>query len=132
RRTTLHKSEGVQEDNTDLDGTQYQDKPRAHTRAWLTQNLGLPTEEVSTVGVVLLTTHTQTSCTPHKPRETPRQPCEHHAKHSHNTLPRALQVPMHCSPLPCNTFHDNQINRITCTYTNSPLAVNATGSHVAF
>ncbi|MQL77548.1 hypothetical protein Taro_009965, partial [Colocasia esculenta] len=38
-----------------------------HSRAWLTQNLGLPTEEVTTVGVVLLATHTQTTCTPLKP-----------------------------------------------------------------
>ncbi|MQL69535.1 hypothetical protein Taro_001800 [Colocasia esculenta] len=41
-----------------------------HSRAWLTQNLGLPTEEVSTEGVKLHTTYTETTCATLKPRET--------------------------------------------------------------
>ncbi|MQL68662.1 hypothetical protein Taro_000970, partial [Colocasia esculenta] len=56
-RTTQHKSEGVQEDDkTSLvpsTGTSSE-----HSRAWLTQNLGLPTEEVSAEGVKLHTTWT--------------------------------------------------------------------------
>ncbi|MQL77160.1 hypothetical protein Taro_009560 [Colocasia esculenta] len=44
--TTLPESEGVQEDDKTSTVPPYRDKPRAHTRAWLTQNLGHPTEEV--------------------------------------------------------------------------------------
>ncbi|MQL99535.1 hypothetical protein Taro_032259, partial [Colocasia esculenta] len=43
-----YRSEGVQEDDTDLDGTTlYRDKPRAQQtqHAWLTKNLGYPTRE---------------------------------------------------------------------------------------
>ncbi|MQL82088.1 hypothetical protein Taro_014551 [Colocasia esculenta] len=47
-RTTHLGSEGVQEDDTDLDSTTlYRDNPRAQRtqRAWLTKNLGYPTRE---------------------------------------------------------------------------------------
>ncbi|MQL72873.1 hypothetical protein Taro_005224 [Colocasia esculenta] len=43
--TTLPESKGVQEDDKTPTVPLYRDKPRAHTRAWLTQNLGHPTEE---------------------------------------------------------------------------------------
>ncbi|MQM22109.1 hypothetical protein Taro_055157 [Colocasia esculenta] len=45
RTTTLPESEGVQEDDKTSTVPLHRDKPRAHTGAWLTQNLGLPTEE---------------------------------------------------------------------------------------
>ncbi|MQL69212.1 hypothetical protein Taro_001495 [Colocasia esculenta] len=63
------KSEGVQEDDKTSMVLSTGTSPK-HTRAWLTQNLGLPTEEVSTVGVKLHATYTETTCTTHKPRET--------------------------------------------------------------
>ncbi|MQM15396.1 hypothetical protein Taro_048342 [Colocasia esculenta] len=43
--TTLPESEGVQEDDKTSTVPLHRDKPRAHIGAWLTQNLGLPTEE---------------------------------------------------------------------------------------
>ncbi|MQL70194.1 hypothetical protein Taro_002544 [Colocasia esculenta] len=45
RTTTLLESEGVQEDDKTSTVPLHRDKPRAHTGAWLTQNLWLPTEE---------------------------------------------------------------------------------------
>ncbi|MQM16179.1 hypothetical protein Taro_049130 [Colocasia esculenta] len=45
RTTTLPESEGVQEDGKTSTVPLHWDKPRAHTGAWLTQNLGPPTEE---------------------------------------------------------------------------------------
>ncbi|MQL74488.1 hypothetical protein Taro_006856 [Colocasia esculenta] len=45
RTTTLPESEGVQEDDKTSTVPLYRGKPRANTRAWLTQNLGHPTEE---------------------------------------------------------------------------------------
>ncbi|MQL69761.1 hypothetical protein Taro_002089 [Colocasia esculenta] len=67
-RTTQHKSEGVQEDDKTLMVLSTGTSPE-HTRAWLTQNLGLPTEEVPTVGVKLHATYTETTCIMHKPCE---------------------------------------------------------------
>ncbi|MQL96508.1 hypothetical protein Taro_029185, partial [Colocasia esculenta] len=46
-RTTQHKSEGVQEDDKTSTVLSTGTSPE-HTRTWLTQNLGLPAEEVST------------------------------------------------------------------------------------
>ncbi|MQM02023.1 hypothetical protein Taro_034782 [Colocasia esculenta] len=68
-RTTQHKSEGVQEDDKTSSVPSTGTSPE-HSRAWLTQNLGLPTEEVSTEGVKLHSTYTETTCAMHKPRET--------------------------------------------------------------
>ncbi|MQL87196.1 hypothetical protein Taro_019739 [Colocasia esculenta] len=47
QRTTQHKSEGVQEDDKTSSVPSIETSPE-HSRAWLTQNLGLPTEEEST------------------------------------------------------------------------------------
>ncbi|MQL73143.1 hypothetical protein Taro_005493 [Colocasia esculenta] len=63
------KSEGVQEDDKTSSVPSIRTSPE-HSRAWLTQNLGLPTEEVSTEGVQLHATYTEATCTTHKPRET--------------------------------------------------------------
>ncbi|MQM17665.1 hypothetical protein Taro_050639 [Colocasia esculenta] len=63
------KSEGVQEDDKTSSVPSTGTSPE-HSRAWLTQNLGLPIEEVSTEGVKLHATYTETTCTMHKPRET--------------------------------------------------------------
>ncbi|MQM11178.1 hypothetical protein Taro_044079 [Colocasia esculenta] len=52
------KSEGVQEDDKTSTVLSTGTSPE-HTRAWLTQNLGLPTEEVSTVGIKLHATYTE-------------------------------------------------------------------------
>ncbi|MQL91029.1 hypothetical protein Taro_023637 [Colocasia esculenta] len=66
------KSEGVQEDDKTSSVPSTGTSPE-HSRAWLTQNLGLPTEEVSTKGVKLHATYIETTCTMHKPRETSTQ-----------------------------------------------------------
>ncbi|MQL92443.1 hypothetical protein Taro_025070 [Colocasia esculenta] len=63
------KSEGVPEDDKTSSVPSTGTSPE-HSHAWLTQNLGLPTEEVSTEGVKLHATYTETTCTTHKPRET--------------------------------------------------------------
>ncbi|MQM23247.1 hypothetical protein Taro_056310 [Colocasia esculenta] len=68
-RTTQHKSEGVQEDDKTSSVPNTGTSPE-HSRAWITQNLGLPTEEVSTEGVKLHTTYTETTYTLLKSRET--------------------------------------------------------------
>ncbi|MQM02747.1 hypothetical protein Taro_035518 [Colocasia esculenta] len=62
------KSEGVQEDDKTSSVPSTGTSPE-HSRAWLTQNLGLPTEEVSTEGIKLYATYTETTCTTHKPRK---------------------------------------------------------------
>ncbi|MQL70229.1 hypothetical protein Taro_002537 [Colocasia esculenta] len=63
------KSEGVQEDDKISSVPNIWTSPE-HSHAWLTQNLGLPTEEVSTEGVKLHATYTETTCTTHKPHKT--------------------------------------------------------------
>ncbi|MQL72004.1 hypothetical protein Taro_004332 [Colocasia esculenta] len=63
------KSEGVQEDDKTSSVPSTGTSPE-HSRAWLTQNLELPTEEVSMEGVKLHTTYTETTCTRYKPRKT--------------------------------------------------------------
>ncbi|MQL70658.1 hypothetical protein Taro_002960 [Colocasia esculenta] len=67
-----YESEGVQEDNK-TSSVPSTGRSHKHSRAWLTQNLGLPTEEVSMEGVKLHATCTETTCTMHKPRETSTQ-----------------------------------------------------------
>ncbi|MQM21574.1 hypothetical protein Taro_054616 [Colocasia esculenta] len=66
-RTTQHKSEGVQEDDK-TSSVPSTETSLEHSCAWLTQNLGLPTEEVSTEGIKLHATYIETTCTTHKPR----------------------------------------------------------------
>ncbi|MQM08825.1 hypothetical protein Taro_041685 [Colocasia esculenta] len=63
------KSEGVQEDDKTSSVLSTGTSPE-HSRAWLTQNLGLPTEEVSTVGVHYSPRTWKTTCTLHKSCET--------------------------------------------------------------
>ncbi|MQL68927.1 hypothetical protein Taro_001205 [Colocasia esculenta] len=69
KRTTQHKSDGAQEDDKTSSVPSTGTSPE-HSRAWLTQNLGLPSEEVSTEGVKLHATYTEPMYTMHKPRET--------------------------------------------------------------
>ncbi|MQM13009.1 hypothetical protein Taro_045933 [Colocasia esculenta] len=66
---TAHRSEGVQEDDKTSSVPSIGTSPE-HSRVWITQNLGLPTEEVSMEGVKLHATYTETMCTTHKSRET--------------------------------------------------------------
>ncbi|MQL69309.1 hypothetical protein Taro_001620, partial [Colocasia esculenta] len=68
-RCTTLGSEGVQEDDKTSSVPSTGTSPE-HSHAWLTQNLGLSPEEVSTEGVKLHATYTETTCTTHKPRET--------------------------------------------------------------
>ncbi|MQL70216.1 hypothetical protein Taro_002538 [Colocasia esculenta] len=63
------KSEGVQKDDKTLSVPSTGTSPE-HSRAWLTQNLGLPTEEVSTEGIKIHATYTKTTCTTHKAHKT--------------------------------------------------------------
>ncbi|MQL67924.1 hypothetical protein Taro_000208 [Colocasia esculenta] len=81
-RTTQHKSEGVQVYDKNSTVLSTGTSPE-HTRAWLTQNLGLPTEEAS--NYMPRTRKPRAQRTSHvKP---PRKPCEHDANHTHHTLP---------------------------------------------
>ncbi|MQL88270.1 hypothetical protein Taro_020829 [Colocasia esculenta] len=49
----------LESDDTDLDGTAQVPGQSPELTAWLTKNLGHPTGEVTTVGVVLLATYTE-------------------------------------------------------------------------
>ncbi|MQL85995.1 hypothetical protein Taro_018513, partial [Colocasia esculenta] len=59
---TYNSNTGVRvsrSDDTDLDGTTRVPGQSPELTAWLTKNLGHPTGEVTTVGVVLLATYTK-------------------------------------------------------------------------
>ncbi|MQM19935.1 hypothetical protein Taro_052949 [Colocasia esculenta] len=59
---TYNSNTGVRvsrSDDTDLDGTTQVPGQSPELTAWLTENLGHPTGEVTTVGVVLLATYTK-------------------------------------------------------------------------
>ncbi|MQL77347.1 hypothetical protein Taro_009753 [Colocasia esculenta] len=59
---TYNSSKGVRvsrSDDTDLDGTTQVPGQSPALTAWLTENLGHPTGEVTTVGIVLLATYTK-------------------------------------------------------------------------
>ncbi|MQL84255.1 hypothetical protein Taro_016761 [Colocasia esculenta] len=95
----------------------HQEKPRAHSRTWLTQNLGLSTEEAfqnrrrtTTLGNAQTTIYTYIFFI---------------TNHSTN-------VPMHLLPKPCTLNIDNRITITRKACKAEPSAVIATEAMTAF